>query len=81
MNSESIACDVSDLTNPGKGYAVKRAFLSPGEADAYRAECEEFLANSTAIYKKFTDTASTIISGPKMAKSSQGYLRTESTKH
>jgi len=52
MNSESIACDVSDLTNPGKGYAVKRAFLSPGEADAYRAESEKFLATSRAVYKK-----------------------------
>jgi len=52
MNPESIARDVSDLTNPGKGYAVKRTFLSPGEADAYRVECEGFLANSRAIYKK-----------------------------
>lgn len=52
MNPETIARDVTDLLSSDKGYTVKRGFLSPGEADAYRLECEEFLANSKAIYKK-----------------------------
>jgi predicted 2-oxoglutarate/Fe(II)-dependent dioxygenase YbiX len=52
MSPESVARDISDLLSADKGYTVKKGFLSPSEADAYRLESEKFLAMSTAIYKK-----------------------------
>jgi predicted 2-oxoglutarate/Fe(II)-dependent dioxygenase YbiX len=52
MNPESIARDISDLLSANKGYTVKRRFLSPSEADAYRLEAEMFLTTTKAIYRK-----------------------------
>jgi hypothetical protein len=49
---ESLARDIDDLLSADKGYTVKRGFLSPDEADAYRTESEKFLTTSTAVYKK-----------------------------
>jgi predicted 2-oxoglutarate/Fe(II)-dependent dioxygenase YbiX len=52
MDLESLNRDVSNLLSQDQGYVVKRGFLTPGEADEYRQECEKFLTTSKRIYKK-----------------------------
>jgi hypothetical protein len=52
MNQQATARDIDDLVSPNKGYIVKRGFLTSGEADRYRLECEQFLRTSETIYKK-----------------------------
>jgi len=42
--------DINDLLDPDKGYTLVRGFLTSGQADRYRQECEHFLRTSKRVY-------------------------------
>jgi hypothetical protein len=51
MIHQNITDDIHNLLNPTKGYAFRRGFLEPRQAEKYRSDCARFLQTTKRIYK------------------------------